>query len=88
MSGKLQLIRFYNHGEIIGYSYLDKNGTEIAMIPLVNESGEIKAFFDNGKVSKTQEFKYGKLINNFKSYTYDGTLIEDIKYINDERHGV
>ena len=88
VSGKLQLIRFYNHGEIIGYSYLDKNGTEIAMIPLVNESGEIKAFFDNGKVSKTQEFKYGKLINNFKSYTYDGTLIEDIKYINDERHGV
>ena len=87
-SGKLQLIRFYNHGEIIGYSYLDKNGTEIAMIPLSKESGTIKAFFDNGKVSKTMDYKYGEFINSYKSYAYSGNLIEEIKYLDGNYHGV
>jgi len=88
VSGRLQLIRFYNHGEIIGYSYLDKSGTEIAMIPLAKESGKIKAFFDTGKVSKIMEYKYGNFINSYKSYAYNGTLIEEIKYVDGDYHGI
>ncbi|WP_158839414.1 toxin-antitoxin system YwqK family antitoxin [Polaribacter sp. L3A8] len=86
--GKLQLICFYNHGAIIGYSYLDKNGTEIAMIPLAKESGKIEGFFDNGKVSKTSELKHGEFIHSCKSYAYDGKLIEEIKYVDGNYHGV
>ncbi|KGL62697.1 tetratricopeptide repeat protein [Polaribacter sp. Hel1_85] len=87
-SGKLQLIRFYNHGEIIGYSYLDKNGTEIAMTPLDKESGKIEAFFDNGKPSKTMEYQFGDFINNYKSYFYSGVLMEEINYLDGNFHGV
>ena len=87
-SGKLQLIRFYNHGEIIGYSYLNKNGTEVAMIPLPKESGKIEAFFDNGKPSKTMEYKFGDLVNSYKTYYYNGNLEEEITFIDGEYHNI
>ncbi|MEO9571127.1 MAG: tetratricopeptide repeat protein [Polaribacter sp.] len=87
-SGKLQLIRFYNHGELIGYSYLNKNGIEIAMIPLENETGKIEAFFDNGKPSKTMEYKFGDFVNTYKSYSYNGVLLEEIQYLYGNYHGL
>lgn len=87
-SGKLQLIRFYNHGELIGYSYLDKNGTEIAMIPLDKESGKIEAFFDNGKPSRVMEYKFGNLIKSYKTYAYSGNLVEEINYVDGNYHGL
>ncbi|WP_405609579.1 tetratricopeptide repeat protein [Polaribacter sp. Asnod1-A03] len=87
-TGKVQLIRFYNHGEIIGYSYLGKNGTEIDMIPLERETGNIKAFFDNGKPSVITEYKFGSLVNSFKSYNYNGNLENDTPYLNGKYHGV
>ncbi|MEW4922127.1 tetratricopeptide repeat protein [Algibacter sp. 2305UL17-15] len=79
-SGKLQLIRFYNYGRLIGYSYLDTNSKELPMIPLENETGKIKAFFDNGKVSRDFEYKNGDLSGNYKEYYYSGQLESDITY--------
>ena len=86
--GKVQLIRFYNHGEIIGYSYLDKSGTEIAMIPLANESGQVKAFFDNGKPSITTEYKFGDIVDSFKSYSYNGNKESESPYVNGKYFGL
>ena len=88
VAGKIQLIRFYNHGEIIGYSYTGENGTEIAMIPLSNETGKVEAFFDNGKPSKIMEYKYGDLVNVYKSFLFNGAVEEDMFFVDDEYHGI
>lgn len=87
-SGKLQLVRFYNYGRLIGYSYKDKNNTELPMIPLKNETGKISAFFSNGKPSKSMEYKNGELINSYKSYFFNGLLQDEFSYKDDEIVGV
>ncbi|TXD53395.1 MULTISPECIES: tetratricopeptide repeat protein [unclassified Polaribacter] len=80
-SGKLQLVRFYNHDQLIGYSYLDKNGIEVEMIGLPNETGKITAFYDNGKPSKIMEYKNGDIIHNYKSFFYAGNLEEEMTFL-------
>ena len=87
-SGKLQLVRFYNYGRLIGYSYNDKNDVEIPMIPLKNETGKITAFYNNGKPSKIMEYKNGDLVNTYKSYFYNGNLEDEFSYNNDEIQGI
>ena len=46
--GVLQLIRYYNMGQVIGYSYLDKTGQPVPMIPIENETGKIVSYYANG----------------------------------------
>lgn len=72
--GKLQLIRIYELGRLIGYSYLDKKGAEIPMIPIVNETAKIVAYFDNGKKSRELEYVNGNLENDYLQYFYSGKL--------------
>lgn len=85
--GKLQLIRFYDHGTLIGYSYNDKNGKELPMIPIVNESAKITAYYDNGKVSREFEIKNGQYVGSYKTYFYDGQLKEEFEHENSEYQG-
>tara|TARA_R110002073_G_scaffold313380_2_gene485241 strand:- start:2174 stop:5473 length:3300 start_codon:yes stop_codon:yes gene_type:complete len=84
--GKLQLIRYYNHGTPIGYSYHDKNGKEVDMIPIKNGAGKIKAYYDNGKVSREMEFLNGDLTNNYKSYYYSGQLQREAIFVEGQSH--
>ncbi|MBC3756827.1 tetratricopeptide repeat protein [Hyunsoonleella sp. SJ7] len=87
-SGKLQLIRIYEYGRLIGYSYLGTNGKEVPMIPLEIETGKIKAYFDNGKVSREMEYKNGDLVGAYKEYYYSGQLESEMTYQADEFDGV
>jgi len=86
-SGKLQLIRFYNNGRLIGYSHLDTNSQELPMIPIENETGIIKAYFDNGNVSREMEYKNGQLVNNYKEYYYSGQLESNLNFIDGDYDG-
>ena len=83
----LQLIRFYNHGTLIGYSYLDTESKELPIIPITNETGKIKSYFDNGKVAREMEYKNGDLVNTYKAYYYSGQLENDMQFIDDEYNG-
>ncbi len=87
-TGKLQLTRFYNGGQIIGYSYLNTDGEELPMIPIVNETAKVKAFYDNGKVSREFEYKNGVFVNGYKAYYYNGQLESDLTYKLGEYHGL
>ncbi|GAA0713595.1 hypothetical protein GCM10009430_05560 [Aquimarina litoralis] len=82
--GKLQVVRYYHLDNIIGYSYHDKEGKLLPMIPIDNYSGKLQAYFDNGKPSMEGEFKNGVLVNQFKAYYYSGQLerISENKYGN------
>ncbi len=87
-TGKLQLIRFYEHGTLIGYSYYDKNGEELPMIKLTNETGKITTYFDNGTVARDFEYLNGALINSYKSYYYNGTLESENMFTDDDYNGL
>ncbi|CAM3313458.1 tetratricopeptide repeat protein [Aequorivita lipolytica] len=86
-TGKLQLIRFYDYGTLIGYSYSDKDGKELAMIPIANETVKITAYYDNGKVSRELEFKNGQYAGAYKTYFYNGQLKEEFEHENGEYQG-
>lgn len=87
-TGKLQLVRFYEYGRLIGYSYEDKNGDELPMIPLKNETGKIISYYNNGKIAKELEYKNGDLINMYKSYFYNGNQEDEIHFVDGEYEGV
>lgn len=86
-TGKLQLVRFYNYDTLIGYSYNDKNGIELPMIPIVNETVKITAYYDNGKISREFEFKNGQYIGAYKTYFYNGQLKDEFVHENGEYQG-
>jgi uncharacterized protein len=79
-AGKLQLVRFYNNDRLIGYSYEDEKGKEHPMIELPNETGIIKAYYDNGNVSRQMEYKNGVMVNSYSAFYYDGTPETHITY--------
>lgn len=87
-TGKLQLILFYDYGRCIGYSYWNKKGEEIAMIPLKNETGKVISYYDNGNISRELEYKNGDLTNFYKTFYYDGTLKTMTPYFTDEPEGL
>ncbi|MGW9684880.1 hypothetical protein [Flagellimonas sp. 2504JD1-5] len=86
-TGKLQLVRFYEHGRLKGYSYLDENLEEVPMIPMENETGKMLTYYDNGKISRDMEYSNGNLVNVYKEYYYSGQLLEEIYYIKGEIDG-
>lgn len=86
-NGNLQLVRFYNYGELIGYTYLDSDGNEKEMIPVTNETVKIEAFYDNGNPSRVFEFIHGENQGDYNTYYYDGTLKSVTKYDKGETHG-
>jgi len=86
-SGKLQLIRFYNYGTLVGYSYLKAEGTEVTMIPIENETAKIKAYYDNGKVSRQYEIENGEGTGSYKTYYYSGQLRDDFNQENGDYQG-
>ena len=87
IEGKLQLMRYYEYGKLIGYSYNDKDGNEIPMIEIKNETAKIVSYFDNGKIAREMEFINGDNVNEYKSYYYDGNLYNEQFYIYDDYDG-
>ncbi len=87
-SGKLQLIRFYSQGRLMGYSYLGKNSKEVSMIPVLKETGVAKAYFDNGNVSREMEYINGELVNTYKAHYYSGELEQEVFYTDGENNGL
>lgn len=80
--GNLQFLRFYDHGAFIGYSYLDKNGNLVNMIPVEKETAFVKAFYKDGKVSREYELKNGEIQGTYKVYFVDGKPQATTEYVN------
>jgi len=85
--GKIQLFRYYKDDILIGYSYLGKDGKEIPIIEIKNETGKIVTYFDNGKVSREMEYINGNLINAYKEYYYTGQLAEEQSFVDGFKNG-
>ena len=87
-SGKIQIFRFYDDDRLVGYSYMDKDGKELPMIPLINETGIVKSYYDNGKMSREMEYKNGNLEGEYNIFYYDGSLFYNSNYSADLLNGL
>ncbi|WP_299683181.1 hypothetical protein [uncultured Dokdonia sp.] len=85
--GTLQLIRFYNQGKLIGYSYLDKEGKELPMVALSNGTGKIISYYPNGKVAREMTYEKGNLQGAYKAYYENGNLERKHINVDDEYNG-
>jgi antitoxin component YwqK of YwqJK toxin-antitoxin module len=72
--GALQLIRYYEYGTLMGYSYLNREGDTLPMIALPKESGKMEAFFQNGNKSFEATVQFGEYIEDYKMYYATGQL--------------
>ena len=86
-TGNLQLVRFYEYGRLIGYTYLDENSEELPMIKLENESGIVKAYFDNGKISREIEYMNGEVKGMYRAFNYSGKPEYEAAYTSGEFNG-
>jgi antitoxin component YwqK of YwqJK toxin-antitoxin module len=86
-NGNIDHIRYYYYGKIIGYSYLGKDGKEVAMIPVSNETAEVTSYFKNGNKSRTYTLDKGDFQGEYKEYYLSGQVAETMTYKNDLLEG-
>lgn len=72
--GQLSGIFYYKEGEITGYSYNDKEGKPVPVIPVPGGNGKVKTYFSNSNVSSEMEFNDGKLTGPYKLYFPNGKV--------------
>jgi uncharacterized protein len=87
-TGELIIERNYVDGNLVSYSYFDKNGAMVPPIEVKNETGEIKAFYKSGLPSIIYTLKNGYLEGKRISYHSNGKIYEEENYLLGERHGV
>ncbi|MDT8415704.1 MAG: tetratricopeptide repeat protein [Flavobacteriaceae bacterium] len=85
--GVLQLIRYYDYGTLIGYSYLNQKGDTLPMIALPQESGKMEAFFQNGNKSFEATVQFGEYIQDYKMYYASGQLYRYNQNKDGDYHG-
>ncbi len=85
-NGAVQLIRFYDYDKVIGYSYLDKNGKELAMIPIKDGKAKVTSYYQNGAISREFEYFNGKLVNEYKEYYESGKLERELFFVEGKYH--
>lgn len=86
--GSLQIVRYYQDGNLMGYSYLDKDGKLVPMIKLEHASGKVMAYYQNGNKSLEGEFENGKMNGHVVEYYPDGKIAEDENYVFGDYDGV
>ena len=80
--GNLQIVRTYTHGAFVGYSFLDKNGEMVDMIPVVKETASVTSYYESGQISREYEVKNDEIQGQYKTYFEDGKLSETTDYVN------
>ena len=70
----VMLVLYYKAGSVLGYSYEDKAGKLLPMIPLENESGILDSYYKNGIKSAHMVFKESVLDGERSLYYSNGKL--------------
>ena len=87
MSGDLQMVRYYNEGRLIGYSYNGPDGTLVDTIPLSEGLVQLTSKYPNGKTSREMTYRNGVIEGPFKEYHPNGKVLEECAFDNGERTG-
>lgn len=86
-NGDLQMIRYYDHGLLTGYSYLGSDGKPVAPIAYDKKDFNFKAYFPNGQVSREYRLERGMLQGKLMEYLPDGTITYEGTYVDDGLEG-
>jgi len=86
-NGELKIIRYYNLNKLIGYAYQNSQKKLIEMIPIVNETAEIKANYPNGQTSVEYAIKNGEFYGKMTHYYPSGKIMRVRNYENDSEVG-
>ena len=84
--GTLDHIRYYDHNQIVAYSYLDKNGEEVKT-EIKNETAAIKTYFKNGNTSREFTLNKGWFEGPYIKYHPNGNVFEKYTYRNNYIQG-
>ena len=78
--GNIIMIRYYDNGVFVSYSYLDKNGVEVTPIKLTTGNNLIITYFKNGNKASEHNRKNGLIEGQFILYNINGKIISDIMH--------
>lgn len=85
--GMVQQIRYYDQDVLIGYTYLDRNGKEMPLIPITKGEQSFKTYYQNEVVAMEQNRINGMLNGMYKEFYSDGKSQTISNYYYGERHG-
>lgn len=85
--GNLQYVRYYELGQLVGYSYQDEKGGLLPMIPIKGETAHIVAYFQNGKKSIEYDLDKGMYQSIYTEYNSNGSVLESCSFIDDNYEG-
>lgn len=86
-SDKIAGILHFDKGSAIGYSYIDKSGNEIEMIPIEKGTAKISTFYASGEKGLIFELLNNGYDGSQKLYYSNGTLAEDRNFKDGMFHG-
>ncbi len=81
-NSQLILVYYYKKNVLLGYSYEDKTGKLLPMIPLKNERGTVDAYYKNGTKSAHLVFDEGNSNGDRIHYFSNGKVFMEGKRIN------
>lgn len=85
--GSISMYRNYDKGVIISYTYLDKEGKEVAPVSLDKQELQFVTHFKNGNKSNVHTRRNGLIEGTYTSYHENGQKWEEESYLHGESHG-
>jgi antitoxin component YwqK of YwqJK toxin-antitoxin module len=86
--GALMNKRMFESDVMLWYTYLGKDGKQLASISMVNETGKMITYFQNGNKSQEQEYRKGYLVNNRVLYYSTGKIFKEEFYKDGYQEGI
>ncbi|MBI3235991.1 MAG: hypothetical protein HYZ42_18480 [Bacteroidetes bacterium] len=85
--GQLYLIRYYDEGYLLGYSYEGKDGKPVEMIPITNETAKITTYFSNGNKASEFELVQGMFQGKRTVYFMNQKVFSESMFVDDDYNG-
>lgn len=84
---QLAVVLYYSEGILMSYSYEGADGKLVPKTDLPNGSGDVKAFYKNGKKSVSLHYTQSNLDGLQQYYFANGNLYEEANFKNTDYHG-
>ncbi len=86
-NGNLAVVYYHEAGDLKGYSYEDKAGKLLPMIPLVNQAGVLESYYSNGVKSAHMTFLEGEINGERTLYFSNGKVYVSGSRVMGAEHG-
>lgn len=84
---KVACVLKYSNKDLVGYSYMDKDGNLVPMVPIKNGTAQFSTFYPNGAKSTEFNFVEGRLAGKQVRYYSNGQISEERTIENSDYNG-